>query len=478
MPPAPQKEQKMPPVDRVELTTIFANLRAVVAANMAQQGVPGAAVGVRLGDHEFAAGLGVTNVDHPQLVTPDTLFQIGSITKTFVAQLVSKLVEEGKLDLDARVRAYLPDFQVADEDVSAAVTIRHLLTHSAGWVGDFFIDTGEGDDAAARYVAQMRELPQLAPMDSHYSYNNAAFYLLGRLIEVVTGTTFEQAMAELVFAPLGIADAYFQASDVLVHRFAVGHATRDGIPFVATPWALPRAARAAGGIVTNVEMLLRYAKFQMGDGLNQNGDRVLGRASMATMQTAHFPVWGDAEAVALSWFIDNRDGVGVLQHSGGTVGQVSLLAVIPECQFALAIVTNGSQGGHVTRAAYRWCLTHFLGVEPKVPVPLAVARGELAEYEGTFSRPMADLHLHIADDMGTPDDGRLRLEFRHKQGFPDAATPPPPAPAPMTVAPCAPDRLLILDGFTKDSVIDVIRDAAGVVTYLRLGRLYARQHGA
>ncbi|NIP34966.1 MAG: serine hydrolase, partial [Thermoplasmata archaeon] len=98
--------------------------------------VPGVAVGVLHGDETFTEGLGVTNVDHPIAVDETTLFQIGSITKTFVGTLAMRLVETGKLELDAPIRTYLPDFRVLDEEASEKATMRHLFTHTAGWVGD------------------------------------------------------------------------------------------------------------------------------------------------------------------------------------------------------------------------------------------------------------------------------------------------------------------------------------------------------
>jgi CubicO group peptidase (beta-lactamase class C family) len=100
--------------------------------------VPGVAVGILHGEEKLMKGLGVTNVDHPLPVDDSTLFQIGSITKTFVGTMVMQLVEKGKVELDAPIRSYLPQFKVKDRDASERATIRHLLTHTSGWVGDWF----------------------------------------------------------------------------------------------------------------------------------------------------------------------------------------------------------------------------------------------------------------------------------------------------------------------------------------------------
>lgn len=114
--------------------------------------VPGLSLGILHEGSEYVANFGVTSVENPVAVDTDTLFQIGSITKTFTATAVMRLVERGNLNLDRPIRTYLPDFHLADEDAGATVTLRHLLAHSGGW-WDLIGDTGENDDALAQFVA-------------------------------------------------------------------------------------------------------------------------------------------------------------------------------------------------------------------------------------------------------------------------------------------------------------------------------------
>ena len=129
-------------------------IRVAADAVFERSDAVGGAVGLVMDGQTFSAGLGVTNVEHPLDVTTDTLFQIGSITKTIAATVVMRLVEQGKLDLDAPIRDYAPEFRVSDREASERATLRHVLTHTGGWTGDFFADTGAGDDAAARYLAR------------------------------------------------------------------------------------------------------------------------------------------------------------------------------------------------------------------------------------------------------------------------------------------------------------------------------------
>src|SRR5436190_24197434 len=139
---------------------------------MEELSIPGAALGLLFDGEEETTGLGVTSMENPLDVTPATLFQIGSIGKTFTATAVMRLVEQGQVDLDEPVRTYLPDLGLADGEVASKVTIRHLLTHTSGWVGDYFDDLGWGDDALARMVEKLADLPQLTPLGEVWAYNN------------------------------------------------------------------------------------------------------------------------------------------------------------------------------------------------------------------------------------------------------------------------------------------------------------------
>lgn len=250
-----------------------------------------------------------------------------------------RLVEMGKLDLDAKVRTYVPDFKVSDEVAASQATIRHLLTLVGGWVGDFFDDTGAGDDALSKYVGNMADLEQLAPVGTVLSYCNSGFCVAGRVIEAVTSKSYETALKELVLEPLGLTDSYLDPGEVMTHRFVVGHNASDKGSQVARPWPLPRAVRPAGGIICHVRDLLRYARFHLGDGRCDGDTRLLSPESMSQMQSPQVILWGN-EASGLSWGIDEIDGVRQISHGGGTVGQVTLLALIPGQGFATAVLTN------------------------------------------------------------------------------------------------------------------------------------------
>ncbi len=445
-------------------------LSEFVAALVRDKGVPGVAVGILQGDEVSTAGFGVTSVENPLPVTPDTLFQIGSITKTFTATAILRLVDQGKLLLDAPVRKYVPEFRVADDEASAGATLRHLLTHTGGWEGDIFEDTGLGDDALARYVPTMAGLGQIAPVGAHFSYNNSGFNLLGRIIEAVTGKSYEAALRDLVLEPLGLQHTFIFPADVMTHRFVVGHSVGEKGAAVLRPWPIPRASWAAGGIASAVPELLRYARFHLGDGTASDGTRLLSPESMAAMHAPQVTLWGK-ESWGLGWVIDDSAGVRQISHGGGTLGQVSLLALVPERQFALAVVTNADRGGQITHEVLRWALKEYLGVEsPEGPKPIEATREMLIPYVGRYFRPTMDLEIGI---LG----GRLVAQAAEKGGFPTRNCPPPPLEPPAALGLCEQDRLLVVDGPGKGMRIDVIRRPDGAVGWLRVGLRLVRKEG-
>ena len=424
--------------------------------------VPGLVVGILHKDKIRVAGFGVTNLEHPLEVTGETLFQIGSITKTYTGTLIMMLAEQGKLDLDVPVRNYLPNFKVSDEVASEKATIRHLLTHTSGWVGDFFLDTGPGKTACAKYVAEMANLEQLAPLGEIWSYNNAGFILLGHLIETITEQSYDETLQELLIGPLALENTFFDPGDVITHRFAVGHYDK----FVARPWPLPRSAYSAGGITCSMRDLLIYAQFQMGDGRSSSDEQLLTKESLRQMQMPQVTIW-NKNSWGLSWAVDDTNEIRLVSHGGGTTGQISQFTMAPEKQLAWAIFTNAGSGGSASTEINNKILNDYLGIDVKDPKPMQANVEQLAPLVGKYSRPMMDIHLGI---LG----GRLVGQAIYKMGFPDKNLPLPPAPPPFTLDLIEEDRLMVLDGPMKDVKADIIRKPNGSIGWLRIGRLHRK----
>lgn len=429
--------------------------------------VPGVAVGIWHDGEEGIVCRGVTNVDHPLPVDADTLFQIGSTTKTVTGTVVMRLVEARKLDLDAPVRTYLPDLQLADEDAAARVTLRHLLTHMGGWSGDYFDDFGMGDDALQRIVERLRDLPQLTPLNTIWAYNNAGFYIAGRVIEIVTGQTYEAAATELVLEPLGMRHSFCFPNDVMTHRFAVGHIVRDEQPVVARPWALPRTASPVGALASSARDQLRYARFHLGDGTAEDGSRLLSPESMRIMQTPQSPAGGLIKAMGITWMLREQGNLRIVQHGGATNGQMSAFVLVPDRRFAITALTNANRGAELGAEIVAWAMREVLSVAAPDPVPfIELDDAALAPYIGHYSSPMSEIELFVRD-------GVLQMQLTPK-GAPGFEAPPPPPP--MRLAFRDPDHAVVLDPPAKDAPAEFLRDEGGSLVWLRYGgRIRRRQ---
>jgi CubicO group peptidase (beta-lactamase class C family) len=241
-------------------------LQEVVTTLAEELLVPGVAVGVLHDGQEHHAFHGVTSIDNPLPVDGRTLFLCGSTTKTFTATAIVRLVEQGVVDLDATVRTYLPGFRVEDDHAAASVTVGQILNHTAGWDGDFFKNTGEGDDALALYIEAMAGLQQMTRPGEVVSYNNASFGVAGRVIEQVTGTSYEAALRTLLLEPLGLEGTLFFSRELLTRRFAVDHQRLQDGGTTVLKGGFPRATNPVGGLATTTRDLIAWARFHLGDG--------------------------------------------------------------------------------------------------------------------------------------------------------------------------------------------------------------------
>jgi len=376
--------------------------------------VTGVSVGVLFDGEERYAYHGVTSVENPLPVDENTLFQFGSTGKTFTATAMMRLVEAGQVDLDAPVRTYLPEFKLKDEQVAANVTVKQLFNHTAGWQGDLMDQTGDGDDALDKYVAMMERLEQVSPLGETVSYNNASLSVAGLIIAKVTGTTYEQAIRDLLIEPLDLDHTFFFPNEIMTRRFAVGHTRHDdGTVTVARPWALPRGNAPAGGISANARDQIAWAKFHLGDGTAPDGTRLLSSEALESMKQATVEMKGSAigDAVGISWLLRDVDGVRLVGHGGTTNGQYSEFSLVPERGFAIISMTNcGPNGSQLNDALGKWALEHYLGVVDADPEPILLGDEALVAFTGRYETIAAVCDI-------TADAGRLLAHVEIKPDF-------------------------------------------------------------
>ena len=322
--------------------------------------------------------------------TPDSLFQIGSITKVWTAGLVMQLVEEHQIDLDAPIRELLPELALLDDEATRSVTMRQLLNHTSGIDGDLFIDTGRGDDALQRYVARLSAVGQLHRPGDGWSYCNVGYSIAGRVVEVLTGLTFEKAMHERVIEPLHLKHTVMLPEDAILHRAAVGHVGPSGADLRPTPqWMLSRAIGPAGLICASASDVLTWSRSTMAPWARGDVPALLSEESLEEMtrEQARLPKGAtDSNTWGLGWKHFDWDGHRVLGHDGQTIGQTAFLRVLPTHGFAFALLTNGGNTGDLYEQLCREVFNEVCAVVMPERVPSGFKPRGADQYVGTYER--------------------------------------------------------------------------------------------
>jgi CubicO group peptidase (beta-lactamase class C family) len=372
---------------------------------------PGAVFALQHGDSVVTCAAGTANLVTRAPVTAHTLFPIASITKVYTATLAMQLVDDGLLDLDAPLGTYLPDFAVADERTTSGLTARHLLTHTSGLDGDKEDSYGRGDDALARYVDSCAALGQVHALGATFSYCNSGFNILGRLIEVLRGKTWDEAIRDHVHAPLGCERSGTLPEDVIWMPVAAPHQTSDDDEVeLLNVWELDRSHGPSGGVVTTADGLLRFARMHLRGGLADDGTRVLSAESVAAMRepalalpdpdsgTTH---WG------LGWELIHRDGEPeLIGHGGDLLGHHARLTICPDADLALVLLVNGDGADRIADPLFRAALDEVGASLPDPVAPPTTAPAvDLDAVAGTYSTIAVQATL-------TPDGDRLDARFR------------------------------------------------------------------
>lgn len=371
--------------------------------------VPGAALGIlrmRQGheDELAEAAFGVLNKDTGVEVTKDTVFQIGSVTKVWTTTVVMQLVDEGLLDLDAPVVKVLPELRLADPDVTRQVTMRHLLTHTSGIDGDVFTDTGRGDDCVEKYVARLESVAQTHPLGATWSYCNSGFVLAGLVIEKLTGGTWDAAVRDRIFAPLGLGHTITLPEEALLYRAAVGHVSEGtDKPSRAPVWMLPRSLGPAGVIGSTAADLLAFARMHLAGGLRPDGTRLLDASSAAAMTQVQAEVpdkYTLGDSWGIGWVRFGWNGRRLIGHDGNTIGQSAFLRLLPDEGLAVALLTNGGNTRRLYQDLYREIFGELADLDmprplapPSEPVPV-----DVQPHVGTYERASSRLEVLIGDN--------------------------------------------------------------------------------
>lgn len=390
---AAEPAARLPSSGRLAATR--AALDRYVPRYLATMNAPGMTVGLATredGLHEVAYGW--SNREAREPVRTGHLFQIGSITKSFVALTLLQLQDAGKLDVARPVHDYLPWLPI--EQPFGPITLHHLLTHTSGLPSEAPLFPAGG----ARLV------PHYAPGEKFY-YSNWAYDVLGTLIERLDGQPWPHSVARRIFAPLGMAAAGAYTGDTDLHAPRSYVWREDAAVSRQDPRALVLAGplavtRGAGSIAASAGDMTRYMQMLLRRGAGPRG-RIVSERAFEAFATGHVdaPDWGDGVRYGYGIAVEMRDGERVLRHTGGMVSYMSSLQVNLDAGVGAFASINAQQGFRPNRVT-GYALASLRAANLGTPPPPEPAAGErdapvLGDYVGTYTNA-AGRRLEVAID--------------------------------------------------------------------------------
>ncbi|MGH9967304.1 MAG: serine hydrolase [Pyrinomonadaceae bacterium] len=310
----------------------------------------------------FRKGVGLANMEWNIPNTPDTRFRLGSITKQFTAALILQLVEQGKIKLDGKISAYLPSYR---KDTGEKVTVHQLLNHTsgipsytslAGFIADVSRDPFTVDEFVKKYASNNLEFEP----GSKFSYNNSGYFLLGAIIEKVTGQTYENVLKEKILDPLGMKNTGYDHHGPILEKRASGY-QKIGEGYVNAAYLDMSIPYAAGSMYSTVDDLYLW-------------DQALYTERVLSSQSKELMFKPNLSDYAYGWIVTKaRFGtqtIPEITHGGGINGFSTLIVRFPVQKHLIVLLDNTSQGGSLDGLSRE--LTHILFNQPydlpKIPV--------------------------------------------------------------------------------------------------------------
>lgn len=369
-------------------TADFSELENTINTELKEKNAVGAAIAIIKGDRVvFAKGFGTANVETNAPITPETLFQIGSMTKTFTAAMILQMAEDGKLNLDAAIGDY-------DKNLNpklAKITLRQLLSQTSGII-DEPDEFGAGDESLmASYINSWKDNYALFDAGKVFSYSNSGYALAGFTAQKESGKLYVDLMNEKIFQPFGMKSTTFRPTVAMTYPLAVGHTTKPNEQAqVVRPLAQDARLYPAGTMYSNLNDLSRFAIAFLNDG-KADGIQILSPKIIEEMSAPHAKQLSATDDTSYGYglFMNTNRGVKQIWHDGTMTGYVALLKFVPEQKFALIILGNTNNIG-LTKTHDK-ALEMMLKLQPKaefkVKPTLPMTEAEMQKYVGTYSQP-------------------------------------------------------------------------------------------
>ncbi len=354
------------------------NIEASINKAMKAFQVPGVAVAI-VKDNKIvmSKGFGLTEYGTNHKVNGDTLFGIASNTKAMTAALLANLVDQGKLTWKTKVIDIIPEFQMPDAYVTREFTILDLLSHNSGLglgAGDLMIWPGT-TLTNQDIIKGLKHLPEVSSFRSEFAYDNLMYVIAGEIIAKITGKSWQDNINGTIFKPLGMnkTKAAFSLISKQNKNVARAHVPLDGKLNVVGGDFLEQFS-SAGSVASSVNDMSLWLKAQLNKGAYGKDEKLFSERqshNMWQMQTI-LPVSDSAtknnkthfSGYALGWFVNDYHGVKLIHHSGGILGMVSKVVLVPEEGLAMVILTN-QQSGYAFNAIYYQILNEYLALPEK-----------------------------------------------------------------------------------------------------------------
>ncbi|GAB2767048.1 serine hydrolase [Actinomadura fibrosa] len=339
--------------------------------------VPGIAVAVlKDGKVVHMKGYGTRSLKDGGKVDENTLFGVASNTKAVTAAALAQLVDDGKLEWDSRVTEIIPEFKLYDPYVTSEFTVRDLLTHRSGLglgAGDLMVFPASNVTDKDQLIYNLRFLKPVSSFRSQYDYDNLLYIVAGEVIERVSGTEYETYVKQHILEPLGMdrtAMSWHRIEDY--SNVIDGHAPVDG-KLVPVGLSFTKVANPAAGIYSSVKDMSKWVQAQLDNG--KYGENL--QDSLFSLK-AHREMWkpqtitgtgkGDYnthfKAYGLGWFLSDVNGYLEVTHTGGLLGIVSQVTMIPELDLGIIVLTN-QQSGAAFRSITNSIKDAYFGINGK-----------------------------------------------------------------------------------------------------------------
>jgi CubicO group peptidase (beta-lactamase class C family) len=337
--------------------------------------VPGASIAiVQNGEIAYMGGFGTTEPGAGQPVTPDTLFMIGSTTKSMTTMMMGTLVDEGVLDWNQPVTDILPSFALSDAAATAQIRVRDLVNMSSGvaqYTTVLYMDDVQPDEL----LKQLVEIPILAPRGKLYNYSNQMFATGGYISAIATGASMDKLyegytnlVQERVFNPIGMTATTLDFDTALANpNHAVPYTYN---PVTKTYTAVPLdnerevvAIAPVGAVWSNADDMARYLQTELSGGVAPDGRRVISEATLQTTQSPEITPAGPFDSYGMGWIIEQYNGLKLVWHAGNTVGFTSDLALLPSANLGVVILTDAGAADYFYKSVREYIFELVFGLD-------------------------------------------------------------------------------------------------------------------